>query len=440
MNGEETTVVEHVTCLGCGCACDDIRVIVRGNRIAEAQRACPLGAAWFGDGAVPHKASVAGRPAALDAALDTAATLLAAAERPLVYLAAELSCEAQRAGVAIADALGAALDTVSSSTVLHGTLAAQRRGRASATLGELRNRADLVVFWDVNPTLRYPRFAERYAPDPEGMYVARGRVDRTVIAVDVGEERAYPDADLRVRFAVDEEVGALGLMRAAIAGRGPRQAEAGAWEDQAAVLARRMTQARYVALVHDAEQEAAPERTEALIALAQALNGPTRGALVGLRGGGNRSGIDAVLTWQTGFPLAVDFGHGAPRYTAGDATRSLTASSGHDVVLLLGDPATVPAPIAQALAHVRCVAVGPYASELAPTATVAIDTGVAGIHEAGLALRMDDVPLPLHALVEGPPATAAVLLDVVDRVRSKRGAGEAVGRSPAAEGAAERTS
>jgi len=230
-------------------------------------------------------------------------------------------------------------------------------------------------------------------------------------------------------------------MRAALAGRSPRQAEAGGWEDQAAVLARRMTQARYVALVHDAEQEAAPERAEALIALAQALNGPTRGALVGLRGGGNRSGIDAVLTWQTGFPLAVDFGRGAPRYAAGDAAHSLTASSGYAVALLLGDPATVPAPIAQALARVQCVAVGPYASELAPTATVAVDTGVAGIHEAGLALRMDDVPLPLRPPVEGPPAATAVLFDLVERVRAqRRGAGEAVGRSLTADGAAERTS
>jgi len=33
---------------------------------------------------------------------------------------------------------------------------------------------------------------------------------------------------------------------------------------------------------------------------------------------------------------------------------------------------------------------------------------VAGIHEEGTALRMDDVPLPLRSPVSGPPAAAAI--------------------------------
>jgi len=42
--------VANVTCLGCGCACDDITVVVKQGRIAETRNACALGAAWFGDG------------------------------------------------------------------------------------------------------------------------------------------------------------------------------------------------------------------------------------------------------------------------------------------------------------------------------------------------------------------------------------------------------
>src|SRR2546422_9823207 len=42
--------VAHVTCLGCGCACDDIAVVVERDRIASLENACPLGQAWFGDG------------------------------------------------------------------------------------------------------------------------------------------------------------------------------------------------------------------------------------------------------------------------------------------------------------------------------------------------------------------------------------------------------
>src|SRR5207248_11031420 len=85
--------------------------------------------------------------------------------RPLVYLAPDLSCEAQQEAVGIADALGAALDSVTSATAMPSILAAQERGRAGATLGEIRRRADLVVLWNVDPDVRYPRYLSRFAPE-----------------------------------------------------------------------------------------------------------------------------------------------------------------------------------------------------------------------------------------------------------------------------------
>jgi formylmethanofuran dehydrogenase subunit B len=52
--------------------------------------------------------------------------------------------------------------------------------------------------------------------------------------------------------------------------------------------------------------------------------------------------------------------------------------------------------------------VGPRASTAAFRPAVAVDTGLPGVHEAGMALRMDDVPLPLRAFVTGFPNTADV--------------------------------
>src|SRR5947208_5324407 len=156
---EQDAVTTHVTCLGCGCACDDITVRVREGRIVEAERACPRGVAWFGDGSVPSSCISGACAVSLDVALDDAARILAAAEQVLVYIAADLSCEAQREGVAIADRLSAQLTCLSAYATLPAVLAAQRRGRAGATLGEIRNRADLVVFWGVGPSVRHPRFA-----------------------------------------------------------------------------------------------------------------------------------------------------------------------------------------------------------------------------------------------------------------------------------------
>src|SRR2546427_8515540 len=61
--------VEHATCPGCGCACDDIAVVVDGDRIAEARNSCPLGRAWFADGSVPRETRSSGKTVAPDVAL-----------------------------------------------------------------------------------------------------------------------------------------------------------------------------------------------------------------------------------------------------------------------------------------------------------------------------------------------------------------------------------
>src|SRR3954469_24222428 len=126
---------EHVTCLGCGCACDDIGVVVRDGHIVEARNACGLGLQWFGDGQVPSRSRVDGREPGFDEALAAAARLLSAASQPLVYLAPGISCETQRKAVAIAALLHARLDTVTSSMAPELVLSAQERGYASATLG-----------------------------------------------------------------------------------------------------------------------------------------------------------------------------------------------------------------------------------------------------------------------------------------------------------------
>src|SRR2546422_2875403 len=135
--------VEHATCLGCGCACDDITVVVDGDRIVEARNSCALGRAWFADGSVPRETRAGGKPVAPDVALGDAAKLLARAERPLVYLAPDISCETQRAAVAIADRLGALLDSPTGE-IAAGILASQRRGRAGAAVGGRRPRAGPV--------------------------------------------------------------------------------------------------------------------------------------------------------------------------------------------------------------------------------------------------------------------------------------------------------
>ncbi|HJR16134.1 MAG TPA: hypothetical protein VJ808_04705 [Gemmatimonadales bacterium] len=411
---------EHVTCLGCGCGCDDIAVTVREGRIVETSPPCPIGRAWFGDGSVPWEMLQDGKPATMEGALTEAANLLIGARgRALVYIGLDLSSEAQRAAATLADLLHATVDTATSETAAAGLLATQRRGRASATLGEIRNRADVLLFWGADPTRRYPRFHSRCAPDAAGIQIPSGRSDRFVVSVNIGADKGPPGADVTIALEPDQEIAALSLMRAALQGRGTLEGT----EPLKAVLdlLPRIAAARYAVLVHDAEsasEQRSPLRVEGLIALAQALNGPTRAALCTLRAGGNRPGAESVLTWQTGYPFAVSYSQGYPRYLPKNRGLAGLEAGRFRAALIAGSPA-FGATAASALERLDTIVIGPRASLGAFKARVTIDTGVAGIHEGGTGYRMDDVPLRLRPPLESQRSTVHILEALGDGIRVK---------------------
>lgn len=411
--------VEHVTCLGCGCGCDDITVTVLDGRIVDTKPACPVGRAWFGDGSAPEEVLLAGKPGALQDALTEAAALLTKSRgRLLVYLAPDITSQAQRAAVTLADILGASVDSSTSDAAAGGLLAAQRRGRATATLGEIRNRGDVLLFWGVDPNRRYPRFLSRYALDPAGTQIPNGRAGRFVIAVNIGADKGPAGADLTITLEPSEEIAALSLMRAAVLDHPARNQSPNL--ASAIGLIGRLTDARYAVLVHDAEPTDLlrnPLRVEGLIALTQALNGPTRAALSSLRGGGNRPGAESVLTWQTGYPFSVDYSRGYPRYAPGDRGLDRLVSGAFTAALVVGSP-NQDREAAAALGDIDTVVIGPGASQAPFTTRVAIDTGIAGIHEAGTAYRMDEVPLSLRPPLTGQRTAVETLQQLMHAVRT----------------------
>jgi formylmethanofuran dehydrogenase subunit B len=414
-------IVEYVTCLGCGCGCDDVTVTVEGQRITDVTPVCPIGRAWFGDGSVPLEIRKAGQPATLDQALAAAAeAVLAARNRLLIFIGSDLTSQAQRLAVTLADLLGAAVDTATSPTAAEGLLSAQRRGRAGATLGEARNRGNVFLFWGLDPARHYPRFMARYV-EPAGTHVPEGRQGRTLIGVSVGSDSAPESVDVSLALDPAEEIAALSLMRAAVQGYAGKQtspALSGALE-----VATRLAKARYAVLVHDAEPSAQsrnPLRPEALLALAQALNEPTRAALISLRAGGNRVGAESVLTWQSGFPLSVDYARGYPRYDPARRGMERISSAGFATALIVGSP-SLDQGQTHALARMRTILIGPRATQANLSATVAIDTGIAGIHEGGTAYRTDEVPLRLRPPLPDPRSAVEVLGGLLTAVRAGMG-------------------
>ena len=114
--GEPTSlnVVKNATCTFCGCVCDDIELHAEGDRIVKAKNACSLGDSWFKNHTAEHlypDALIDGKPATVEAAIQAAADLLYRADMPLVYGLSNVTCEAQREAVALAELLGGVVDS-----------------------------------------------------------------------------------------------------------------------------------------------------------------------------------------------------------------------------------------------------------------------------------------------------------------------------------------
>ncbi len=109
-----TNVVPNATCTFCGCVCDDIELHAEGDRIVKAKNACSLGESWFRNHTAERlypDALVDGKEATLDEAIEAAAGFLHDAHLPLVYGLSNVTCEAQRESVALAEMIGGVVDS-----------------------------------------------------------------------------------------------------------------------------------------------------------------------------------------------------------------------------------------------------------------------------------------------------------------------------------------
>lgn len=429
-------IINDATCTFCGCVCDDMHLTVDldANKITKAENACVLGRAWFKEHGTEENrpfALIEGRDASTEEAIEAAAQILANARFPLIYGLSDTTCEAQRQAVAIADMIGGNIDTTTS--VCHGPsgMAFEGVGESTATLGEIRNRADLLVFWGGNPAESHPRLFTRYTVTAKGMYIPQGKKDRTVVLVDVRRSPSAAVADIFVQVKPQRDFEVLWALRALVKGRRVDPAieqvtgvPLATLED----LAQRMKSCRFGALLFGMGLTMTRGRhfnSGALLALATDLNEFTHFVAKPVRGHGNVTGADNVVSWQTGFPFGVNLGRGYPRFNPGEFTTvDLLGRGEADAALIIAaDPAAnFPQGAIEHLRRIPVIVLDPKPTHTSKLARVAITTATYGISVPGTVYRMDDVAISLRPALTSPyPSDEDVLTRIKERVRELLG-------------------
>jgi len=403
--------VADATCAGCGCACDDIVVTVAEARLAGLTRTCALGDIWFAErgGDRPPVARIDGRTVRLDEAVDAAAAILRQARAPLVYGLGQTSCEAQRRAVALAEAIGAVVDPAGGGAA---DLAYQAIGSSTATFGEIRDRAELVVAWRADPAVTNPRLLGRLRLDR----AARG--SRALVVIDAQRTATAEEADAFIELDAAHDFEALWALRALVVGAPlDRDRIEELPLDGLDDLAERLLGARHVALIYGAVDELS---ALALFSLVRDLSRDRHAVTLGLRGDGNAHGAEDVLAWQTGFPAAVSFARGSPRANPGELSATALLERGEvDAALVVAfDPLEhLPPAAADRLRKLPTVVVDARATATSQAARVAFATAADGIEVPGTIHRMDGVSLPLRAPLAGErPGVEDVLAAIGGRL------------------------
>jgi formylmethanofuran dehydrogenase subunit B len=392
--------------------CDDVSLTFRDHELVAFEPHCPLGERWFrAHGQTAGSvAEIDGQPASFTDALDHAASLLEQSDYPLIYGLSRSATAGQRAAVALAERLGAAIDTTAS--LCHGPsiMALQEVGEVTCTLGEIRNRADLILFWGCNPAVSHPRHAQRYSVFPRGRFLPAGRTDRTIVMV--GDARQVHDwrldpagakPDCVIPIAPGKDFEALSMLRMMLRGRAVPEAPA-----EMRVLLERMRGCRYgvvffgLGITETSMWDGQPHsptghiNVAALLQLVRELNDFTRFTARRMRMQGDVSGADNVLCWQTGYPFAVDLSRGYPRYNPGEySANELLAEGNTDLCLLVGAE-TVPyfsAAAKRVLQSIPTVVLDYPGVSLDFVPTVRFTSSVYGLNSSGTVYRMDNGPV-----------------------------------------------
>ena len=385
-----------ITCTGCALLCDDIEAVVETNRIKEIRNACRRGAARMkgcNNRLVP---SIDQKPVDIESSIKKAVEILRNAKSPMIFGLDNSTCEAQVKGIQLARKINAIIDDTSS--FCQGLLIEkilQKKFR-TCSLDDIRNKADVLVYWGSDAQDSQPRHLSRFSYFPRGESRQRGyEEDRLAIAIDVRESNTAKICKghfYRIPPKGDREF-ILALMEA-LSGKAP------AYDTKnmlglASILKKAQFGAIFVGIGLTYSIKNDFEILTALVDMLPKFN------IMPMVGHYNMRGFNEALFKETGFVNRVKFeGPGVQddRYAIIEALKNKSIDA---LVVVGSDPVfSLPRSVTAHLASIPVVCIDPWQTFTSRISTVNIPCAASGVEAAGSAVRMDGKVTGLKKIIE----------------------------------------
>jgi len=427
-------VIDDVVCPLCGCLCDDIRVTIKDNHVEGVDNGCSLSNRKFtarGRLKEPIMRNGFGwKNISYDEAVEYTANMLLDADRPLLFGWSGTYGEAQCMGISIAEMIGGVIDNCSS--ICHGPsiMAIQEVGHPGCTLGQIKNRADVIVYWGSNPIESHPRHMSRYSTYADGFFLNNAFRERKLIVVDIRETDVAKNADEFIQIKPGGDYALFSALRAIV--RGKRDVipplVAGVKREQLFRVADMLLEAKFGVFFTGIGLTESPGKYKNVrngVELVDELSRHTKFTLTPMRGHWNVYGTNQTFAYMGGYPYAIDYSRGTAFYNPGETSAvDLIRRDEVDACIIIGsDPgAHFPKECVEKLSKIPCVVIDPFIALSTAIANVHIPVAACGIDAEGTGYRLDALPLWVKKVLEPTlPNDLEILTRIYNIIREEKG-------------------
>ena len=412
--------MKRITCSGCSLLCDDIIVKSDGIFISEVIGACLKGKERFDQISAKNRIT---HPlirkdgelikASWDEAINKATEIIKNSSIPLLYGFSNVTCEAQAAGIKLAQKVNGFID--SNASICQGKFfkKAKTLGINLTTITEIINKGDLIILWGANPAETVPRLLNKVLFS-RGKFRMTGREIKTLVIIDPVKTASFGVMgvrDLALMVEPNKDIELIRMLKeeCCSADSIPSEGVAGIDKSDLKRLLLHLTGAENGVIILGQgviQPHSDYDIVEELLDLLQLINERQekgRISLMLLGGHFNMAGFDHVALSGYGVSGQLEF-KGNQLINTKEGFVSKIEKDDFDCSIIVGtDPIShLPHLLSSKMAKKPLILIDNHITATSHIAEVVLPTTITGIESDGLAYRLDQVPIELNKIINPP--------------------------------------
>jgi formylmethanofuran dehydrogenase subunit B len=348
-----------------------------------------------------------------DEAYKKATEIIKNSSNPLLYGFSNVTCEAQEAGMKLAQEINGFID--SNASICQGKFLnkAKNLGINLTTITEIINKGDLIILWGANPAETIPRLLNKVLFS-RGKFRMTGREIKTLVIIDPIKSASFRVMGVRDLPLIIEPTKDIDLIRilkeeCCSANSIPSKGVAGLDQSDLKRLLLHLTGAENGAIILGQgviQPHPDYDLVEELLELIQMINErQVKGRISLLLMGGhfNMAGFDHVALSGYGAFGKIEFKNNQVVKTE-DTIISKIKKDDFDSSIIVGtDPiAHLPQSLSSNMAKKPLILIDNHSTATSHIAEVVLPTSITGIESGGMAYRLDQVPIEFQKIVNAP--------------------------------------